>query len=233
MKKILFITLSILLFSCQKESKSSFDNVRDEKLILALKEAYNFSTFDHEPTPLQKSIITETLSESPNYKTVFPKINLNSMRIYENKDENTTIAMFNFVNSSDKLFSIKGYFSNKNFIITNDFLYGRILEDKENGKIIITNNNDAILINVANGIQSYSTIESQSVEFKAFQMKDCMGNHGGTGFCQRQPGERFSTCYKAEKDEFCDSFVSCLAVDLLPPVMILIAAACSCIATPC
>ena len=109
MKKILFITLSILLFSCQKESKSSFDNVRDEKLILALKEAYNFSTFDQEPTPLQKSIITETLSESPNYKTVFPKINLNSMRIYENKDENTTIAMFNFVNSSDKLFSIKGY----------------------------------------------------------------------------------------------------------------------------
>jgi hypothetical protein len=73
MKKILFITLSILLFSCQKESKSSFDNVRDEKLILALKEAYNFSTFDHEPTPLQKSIITETLSESPNYKTVFSK----------------------------------------------------------------------------------------------------------------------------------------------------------------
>ena len=64
-------------------------------------------------------------------------------------------------------------------------------------------------------------------------MKDCMGNHGGTGFCQRQPGERFSSCYKAEKDEFCDSFVSCLAVDLLPPVMLLIAAACSCNATPC
>jgi hypothetical protein len=118
-------------------------------------------------------------------------------------------------------------------VITNDFLYGRKLKDKENGQIIITNNNDATLINIVNGVQTYSPIESQSIEFKALQMKDCEGNHGGTGFCQRQAGERFSDCYKSEKDEFCDGFWSCIAVDTQPQVMLLIAAACSCGASPC
>lgn len=223
------------MLACQKSQQviTSFDNVKDEKLITALKKAYNFSSFDEEPSQQEKIIITEALSISHKYKNVLSKININSLKIYENKDENITVAIFNFENSSEKLFSLKGYFLNNKFIITNDFLFERKIEDKENGQIIITNNNDAVIIKIDNGIQSYSTIESQSLDFMALQINDCMGNHGGTGFCQRQAGEKFSDCYKAEKDEFCDSFWSCIAVDTQPQVMLLIAAACGCGATPC
>ncbi len=41
-------------------------------------------------------------------------------------------------------------------------------------------------------------------------------------------GESFGTCYRAESDEFCDSFVSCVALATQPSVAILIAIACSC-----
>lgn len=235
MKNIFLAICIISVFSCQKNQPviQSFDRIKDEKLIIALKNEYNFSSFDVDPTPQQKAVITTSLISSIKYKNILSKLDINSLRIYENKEENITIAIFNFENTNDRFFSVKGYFLKNKFIVTNDFLYGRKLEDKENGQIIITNNNDAVLINVVNGVQSYSTINSHSLEFKALQINDCLGNHGGTGFCQRQAGERFSTCYKAEKDEFCDSWISCLAVDTLPPVMLLIAAACSCNATPC
>lgn len=235
MKKSLLLFCIITFFSCQKNqaTSSNFDNVKDEILINSLKKSYNLSSFNIEPSPHQKTIITSSLIANLRYKNILSKLNMNSLRLFENKEEGITIAMFNFENTSEKLFSIKGYFINSKFIITNDFLYGRKKEDKENGQIIITNNNDAALINIVNGVQSYSTIGSQSLAFKALKMNDCAGNHGGTGFCQRQPGERFSDCYKSEKDEFCDGFWSCIAVDTQPQVMLLIAAACGCGATPC
>lgn len=141
--------------------------------------------------------------------------------------------MFSFENNEDKYFSIKGYFTKKSFVVTNEFFFGRKIKDKNNGQILITNNGDATIINVVNGVQTYSAIESDSQHFQNLQMNDCAGNHGGTGFCQRQAGERFADCYKAEKDEFCDGFWSCIAVDTQPQVMLLIAAACGCSATPC
>ena len=235
MKNVIILFCVIAALACQKHQTvvSSFDNVKDEKLISALTKAYHLSSFNQPATAEQKNIITNTLEASDKYKTILSKLDPNSLKIYANKDENIIVAMFNFENTSEKLFSIKGYFLNNKFIVTNDFLYGRKLTDKDNGQIIITNNNDATLINIVNGVQSYAPIESGSVQFKALQMNDCAGNHGGTGFCQRQAGERFSDCYKSEKDEFCDGFWSCIAVDTQPQVMLLIAAACGCSASPC
>lgn len=235
MKNLSLLVVLIALYSCQKNQslESTFDNVKDAKLISALKSSYNLSSFNIKATEEQENIIKEALIADPKYKNIFPKLNVSSLRLFENKDEGIIIAIFNFENTSEKLFSIKGYVLQNKFIITNDFLFGRKLENKNNGQIIITNNNDAMLINVENGVQSFRPIQKQAAVFKAFQMNDCAGNHGGTGFCQRQAGERFSDCYKSEKDEFCDGFWSCLAVDTQPQVMLLIAAACSCGATPC
>lgn len=61
---------------------------------------------------------------------------------------------------------------------------------------------------------------------------DCYGNHGGTGFCQREPGESTSVCYKAEVDEFCDDLLGCEGL-LYWQVHALILASCSCSATLC
>jgi hypothetical protein len=235
MKKLIFLLCILAGIACQKSQPTvaSFDSVKDEKMISALTKAYHLSSFNQEASPEQTKLITASLESNDKYNNILSKIDMPSLKIFSNKQENIIVAMFNFENTSEKLFSVKGYFSNNKFVITNDFLYGRKLKDKENGQIIITNNNDATLINIVNGVQTYSPIESQSIEFKALQMNDCEGNHGGTGFCQRQAGERFSDCYKSEKDEFCDGFWSCIAVDTQPQVMLLIAAACSCGASPC
>ena len=63
---------------------------------------------------------------------------------------------------------------------------------------------------------------------KLITSRTAVDDHGGNGFCQREAGESFSTCFKAETDEFCDSFISCIALATQPAVSIVIALACSC-----
>lgn len=235
--KIFFIAiLAISLVACQKNQTETavFDNEKDAKLINSLKLAYGLSAFNVTPSQSQRELIFSSLSTSTGvYSKVASKIKKNSIKLFENKNEGITIAMMCFEETPEKYYSVKGYFSEGAFHITNEFLFGRKLTDKNNGQIIITNNNDATLINIENGIQSFTQLGYNDAEYKILQVKDCHGNHGGTGFCQREPGEKFSDCYKAEKDEFCDGFWSCLAVDTQPQVMLLIAAACGCDATQC
>lgn len=237
MKNVLIIIIILnLLFSCESKEINikGFDIKKDEKLINALQRAYSINAFNINPTPFQLEVIIKSLERSSSiYKKAAQSININSLRLFENKKERIVIAIFEFNKNPDKYFSIKGYMQNGLFIITNEFLFARKIENSTNGKVIITNNNEATIITFENGLQTYSEIGHTAVEFKILQIKDCEGNHGGTGFCQRQSGERFSDCYNAEKDEFCDGFWSCLAVDTQPQVMILIAAACGCSATIC
>jgi hypothetical protein len=235
MKSIIFYLFIITMLSCQKQQQDVLinNNIDDSNLFNALKNKYNLSSINIAPSTNQLVAITKTLKSTRKYINIFSAININSLRIYENKKENITIAMFYFKNNIEKLFSIKGYFLDNEFIITNDFLFERILKDKQNGQIIITNNDNATLIKLVNGKQIFSTIIRDSIKFKTQLITDCEGNHGGTGFCQRQSGEKFGDCYRAEKDEFCDSFIACLAAETQPQVMLMIAASCGCSAKAC
>ncbi|MBX9783111.1 MAG: hypothetical protein K2X48_07445 [Chitinophagaceae bacterium] len=236
MKKLLFGLLVITMAACQKNEAEipTFDKDKDSKLISSLKQAYGLSSFNVEPNQEQRDMIFSALTKSTGvYQKVSSKILENSIRIFENKNEGITIAMMRFEESPEKYYSVKGSFIKGVFQINSEFLFGRKVFDKNNGQIIVTNNNEAALINIENGIQSYSQLGYNEAEYRIIQVTDCHGNHGGTGFCQREPGESFSACYKAEKDEFCDGFWSCIAVDTQPQVMLLIAAACGCNATQC
>jgi hypothetical protein len=236
MKKLLFALLTITMVACEKNESEmpTFDNDKDAKMISSLKQAYGLTTFNGEPNQAQREMIFSALTNSTGvYQKVSSKILKNSIRLFENKNEGITIAMMRFEDSPEKYYSVKGTFVKGTFQIASEFLFGRKVVDKNNGQIIITNNNEATMINIENGVQTYSQLGYNEAEYRIIQVTDCHGNHGGTGFCQREAGESFSTCYKAEKDEFCDGFWSCIAVDTQPQVMLLIAAACGCSATQC
>ena len=235
MKNLLIVLLAISLCSCQKNQSfiPGIDFVRDQKVINKLKSAYNFTTFNITATKEQHDMIHAAIASFEKYNNIYKNLNESSIRLFENKVDGFAVVMFQFEETPEKLFSIKGYFKFNKFIITNDYLFERKIWNKNNGKIIISNKNEEVVINIFNGNQNILSPVTQSSENISIQMIDCAGNHGGTGFCQRQIGEKFSDCYKAEKDEFCDGFWSCIAVDTQPQVMLLIAAACSCSATPC
>ena len=236
MKKLLVAFLAIAVMACQNNETeiSTFDREKDAKLISSLKKAYNLSSFDIEPTEIQASSIMSALKGTASLSQEnFLKIEKSSIRLYENKSEGITIAIMQFGDSPDKLCSLKGTFSKGRFQIINEFFFARKMVDKDNGQIIITNNDDATFINVVGGVETYLRLNRKEADYRIFQTNDCQGRHGGTGFCQREQGESFSDCYKAEKDEFCDGFWSCIAIDTQPQVMLLVAGACSCSASQC
>lgn len=97
-----------------------------------------------------------------------------------------------------------------------ELLYERTILSAHSGYIDLTKGTEKVRMSFANGTR---VISSSSSSF-----------HGGVGFCQREKGESFGKCYEIEANEFCDSFVSCIALATQPYVSILIGIACSCTA---
>lgn len=110
----------------------------------------------------------------------------------------------------------------------NELLYANRMIDDNNGDIELTRNGESISIHFADGKE---TIEDLTLDTTlVLDTTLLIYSHGGTRFCQRQKGETFGACFKAEADEFCDSFVSCVALATQPAVSIVIGLACSCYA---
>lgn len=123
--------------------------------------------------------------------------------------EGVLIYMAKFKNNPDRIYatSEKG-----------DVLFTRNITDEKNATVEIQKGGEVAIINIRDGQKQ---ITSRTADLY----------HGGTGFCQREEGESFSACFKAETDEFCDSFISCIALATQPSVSIVIALACCCKAT--
>jgi hypothetical protein len=133
--------------------------------------------------------------------------------------DNMKIYMARFKNNANRIYSVSS--------LGTEVLYVGLMRDARNGQMAVLKKGEAVLINVKDGFA-----EIKDLDRKQWGYYFTTQYHGGRGFCQRMKGETFATCYKAEADEFCDSFISCLAVDTQPIVVIVIAAACSCDAKP-
>ena len=96
-----------------------------------------------------------------------------------------------------------------------DVLFSRSIIDENNAIVEVRKGHEIATVLIQDGEKS---ITSRTADLY----------HGGTGFCQRETGEAFSTYFKAETDEFCHSFISCVALATQPTVSIVIALACSC-----
>lgn len=131
--------------------------------------------------------------------------------------ENVVIYMARFKADPNKIYAV----SSKH----DEMLYTSKMRDPANGEIAVLKGNEAILISVVSGKTTITGLGKEQ-----WTSRFAMADHGGGvgDFCQREPGEGFSTCFKAEVDEFCDSFISCVAVNTQPHVVLLIAASCSC-----
>lgn len=177
------------MVACQKTEtiKSGFDEQKDAKLITALKTAYGLTSFNIEPSKSQNDLILNSLSKSLIFSKFESKIDKKTIRLFENSQEGVVVAMMKFNDSPDKYYSVKGTFIKGSFLVSTESLLGRKIVDKNNGQIIITNNDQATLITFTNGIQNYSQLGYADAEMKIIQVKDCQGRHGGTGFCQREP----------------------------------------------
>jgi hypothetical protein len=237
LKNLVIAVIILSVFAaCQKKKVDNtlFSSKTEHTLVLSLQKAYGLNVFDIEATTEQKSIIIGSLQDSKYlYGKLKKRIDESSIRLFINSSENNVISVFRFLNDNNRYYAVKGSFSKNEFYPANEYLYGRTIEDSNNGQIVLINNQEALEINFVNGKHSINNLGKENAEFKIIQANDCQGNHGGTGFCQREPGESFGSCYNAESDEFCDSFISCIALNTNPTVPILLATACSCTATLC
>jgi hypothetical protein len=129
--------------------------------------------------------------------------------------ENVRIYMARFKDNPNKIYAVSS--------LGNDILYSGNMRDEKNGSIGLMKDGEAIVIEFDDGNKVIKDITNDQ-----FQNKYATEFHGGDGFCQREAGESFGTCYRAESDEFCDSFISCVALATQASVAILLAIACSC-----
>ena len=129
--------------------------------------------------------------------------------------ENVRIYMARFKDNPNKIYAVSS--------LGNDILYSGNMRDEKNGSIGLMKDGEAIVIEFDDGNKVIKDITNDQ-----FQNKYATEFHGGNGFCQREAVESFGTCYRAESDEFCDSFISCVALATQASVAILLAIACSC-----
>lgn len=211
MKNALFLAL-VSLVSCKK-TKISLMN----PLILILiafasctrqeKQSVSF-------TPVERQS-KELLSLSgPMFKKFKDSLDLNHVEMVQGIQD-VKIYMAKFRNNLNRIYAVSSF--------GDEVMYAGMMQDGRNGKMAVLKEGEAVLISVKNGVT-----EINDLDRKQWNLYFTTQYHGGPGFCQRMPGETFSTCYKAEADEFCDSFISCIAVNTQPVVVIVIAIACSC-----
>ncbi len=129
--------------------------------------------------------------------------------------ENVRIYMARFKDNPNKIYAVSS--------LGNEILYSGNMRDEKNGSIGLMKDGEAIVIEFDDGNKVIKDITNDQ-----FQNKYATEFHGGNGFCQREAAESFGTCYRAESDEFCDSFISCVALATQASVAILLAIACSC-----
>jgi hypothetical protein len=129
--------------------------------------------------------------------------------------DNVIIYMARFKNNPKKIYAVN--------TLGSELLYSNMMKDDKNGTIGIMKNGEAIVIEFKDGVKAIRDIKGDE-----FENKFAKEYHGGSGFCQREKGESYGACYRAESDEFCDSFISCVALATQPSVAIIIGLACSC-----
>jgi hypothetical protein len=134
------------------------------------------------------------------------KESLDLSRIETVTERGITIHLAKFKRNPDRIYATSEM---------GDVLFTRHIIDEKTATVEVQKGHDIATIHIQDGKKK---ITSRTADLY----------HGGTGFCQRETGEAFSTCFKAETDEFCTSFISCLALATQPSVSIVIALACSC-----
>jgi hypothetical protein len=164
-----------------------------------------------EPSPLPLQAATAEAMQSvagPMFAGLKEMLDLNHVQSVT-REENVVIYMAPFKDDANKIYAASSR--------------GEVLYVKRGDVIGLLKEGEAIRIE-GREVRDITTGEFQA---QFTQMTDEQIRQK-VGFCQRQKNQTFGQCYKHESDEFCDSFISCLAINTQPTIHIVIAVACSC-----
>ncbi len=167
--------------------------------------------------PADYSDLFRALPGQPIFTKIENELDLTQVELLESAVSKTRVYIIGFKNNPDKKYAIKAIVI-KNLVVLDEILFSRKMTDLNNGQIGILKNDEALVIKIKNGVRTISEIKEAAYSLHFYQAK----------FCQRLKNQTFKQCYNKEVDEFCDSFVSCVALATNPTVSMLIAVACSC-----
>jgi hypothetical protein len=222
MKKILSISMLIAFMACENEPQQA-DLIQDSEILSALNVKYGLQKVD-------ESYRIDLLKQSVLLNKYITEIDKAQVTVFKFSDSGKLITIG--FRQHKKLLGVWISDSNSSSpVIVNEQLIdaSNYSFETQSGSITFESEDQSRDISIARGIVIVNDAPSKTNEVL---VKDCEGRHGGEGFCQREGGESFSTCYKAESDEFCDGFVGCISM-ISPLVQLVIASSCSCASQGC
>lgn len=196
-----------------------------------LKNKYKIDSF-YEPSDNEQSQKIWAGAEiySKYFLKLKDRLDIRSIKLYTSTEYNMILAVIPFKEYPDKILALKGAWFKGTFVMDKELLSFGISSDnlnQQNSRVILNGDGAGVLLYSDGKNPIIEAVGKESVDSYFSFITDRFGHHGGDGFCQREEEESFSDGYKAEVDEFCDGFFSCLALTR-PAVHVLIAASCSC-----
>jgi len=233
---LVLCVLFLCFISCsdkkQFERETQKQSFTADKFEVSLLDKYGFSgrvsLSGSELSMIEKSL----RSTSKSYREVEHLLNKETVEVLKN-EEGTIAVLFHYSKDENKYYFVRGVLSNENFYLNNE-LFARYKINKDITTIDILNSGgEGLTVKSDNlkgtiSVNPITNLHEAHIQFNL--IKDCDGNHGGNGWCQREPGESFSSCYNAEMDEMCNSFWGCVGSST-PFAAVLVASACSCSAS--
>ena len=226
------IVLSLfILVSCQKENKTLGPSENLIESRLKMKPLVN-----SDKTSALDGIVSSVKQGGVYYSSVIAKLDMSSVKVFFNEAEGKYIAFFSFQNDTTKTYSVYGYNLANKYVTEGEVLTAKEINSDGSYTKFVVKNQDAFKVTANNNTkpiyQELNVVPTDKWEI--ILTTDCQGRHGGTGFCQREPGESFGACHRAEVDEFTDDFVGWLFYKVNEKVVdAMIAAACACDAIQC
>lgn len=229
------IFFSVIIVACKKESQIDETSL-DNKMDLISTRLNLVKSKDSIPASTLQSIISNVTSNGMYYSSVSSKIDQGSGVLFINEDEQKFVTYFKFSDDTTRSYSIYGYITQNKFVVSGEILNAKTQNNDGSYSKFVVKNNEAFEVTVQkDGKRVYHDLSSFSIEkWEFLQTKDCEGNHGGSGFCQREKGESFGTCHAAEVAEFSDDFLGWAFYKVNESIVdAVIAASCLCTAKGC
>ncbi len=223
--------LTILFVACSKEKtiNETSENLIESRLKLKpLAESMQADAI--------KEIFAKASENSLYFKNVVEKLDKMSSEVYINTNEGRYVAFFTFRNDTTRTYSIFGEMVRGEYFVKGELLTASVHDSNGHYNKYFVKNNEAFMVTLSEGVPPvYRDLDRiPSEKWDIIQVKDCEGRHGGTGFCQREAGETFGACHRAEVDEFTDSFIAWAYYQVNQKVVdAMIAIACGCSAVEC
>ncbi len=208
MKYITFFAL-VLTLAC---NRNDFEPIK-EPTVINLLDRYHLKQLKPDQAVMQNALFGRRI-----YSEVKDELDFNNVERFKSFEDQSSVYIFGFKDNPNKKYAVKVLVSEKMLLVKNEILYSRQMKDQNNGSIGIMKDEETLRINFKNGVSTIDEMDQTDYRIQFTKM----------GFCQRESTQTFKQCYLKEVDEFCDSFISCVALATNPTVSVLIAAACSC-----